>query len=114
MNAQEHWAIFFRYLPDKAKRGKINEIIECEEGIAMASEVLMTISKDEVERARLMSEYKYQLDTQSKLVHAKREGLQKGRQEEKWEIARKMKSRGIAAEQIAEDTGLTQKQVEDL
>jgi hypothetical protein len=33
----------------------------------------MTISKDEVERARLVSEYKYQLDTQSKLVHAKRE-----------------------------------------
>jgi hypothetical protein len=28
--------------------------------IAMASEVLMSISKDEVERARLMSEYKYQ------------------------------------------------------
>jgi predicted transposase/invertase (TIGR01784 family) len=65
-----------------------------------------------------MSEYKYQLDTQSKLVHAKREGrqegLQTGRQEEKWEIARKMKSRGITAEQIAEDTGLTLKQVEDL
>jgi hypothetical protein len=52
MNTQEHWAIFFRYLPDKAKRAKINEIIACEEGIAMASEVLMTINKDEVERAR--------------------------------------------------------------
>ena len=74
MNAAEHWAVFFKYLTDKAKRGKINEIIETEEGIAMASEVLMTISKDEIERARLASEYKYQLDTQSKLVHAKREG----------------------------------------
>ena len=40
MNAQEHWAVFFRYLTGKAKRGKINTIIECEEGIAMASEVL--------------------------------------------------------------------------
>jgi hypothetical protein len=51
----------------------------------MAGEVLMIISKDEAERARLMSEYKYQLDMQSKLVHAKRagkeEGLQEGRQE---------------------------------
>jgi hypothetical protein len=28
----------------------------------MVSEVLMTISKDEVERARLMSEYKYEVD----------------------------------------------------
>ena len=53
------------------------------------SQVLITISKDEVERARLLSEYKYKLDAQSKLVHAKRtghkegleEGLQKGREE---------------------------------
>ena len=48
----------------------------------MASEVLLTISRDEVERARLMSELKYELDTQSKLAYAKQEGerigLQKG------------------------------------
>ena len=42
--------------------------------IAMASEVLMTISKDEIERCRLMSEYKYITDTQSKVVHARRQG----------------------------------------
>jgi hypothetical protein len=74
MTTPEHWAVFFRYLTDKSKRRKINEIVEQEEGIAMASEVLMTISKDEIERARLMSEYKYAVDTQSKVVHAKREG----------------------------------------
>jgi predicted transposase/invertase (TIGR01784 family) len=81
MSLQEYWAVFFRYLTDKGKRGKINEIMEHEEGIAMASEVLMGISRDEVERARLMSEYKYQLDTQSKLVHAKRAGIQEGMQQ---------------------------------
>jgi predicted transposase/invertase (TIGR01784 family) len=66
-----------------------------------------------------MSEYKYVVDLQSKVVQAKREGRQEGRrtgrqegrQEEKLDIARKMKSRGIAAEQIAEDTGLTLKQI---
>jgi predicted transposase/invertase (TIGR01784 family) len=78
MSAPEHWGVFFRYLTDKAKRVKINEIIKYEEGIAMASEVLMSISKDEVERARLMSEYKYQLDLQSKITYAKRQGLQEG------------------------------------
>jgi len=78
MSAPEHWGVFFRYLTDKAKRGKINEIIEYEEGIAMASEVLMSISRDEVERARLMSEYKYQLDLQSRITYAKRQGLQEG------------------------------------
>jgi predicted transposase/invertase (TIGR01784 family) len=81
MDRQEYWAVFLRYLTDKGKRGKINEILEQEEGIAMASEVLMSISKDEVERARLMSEYKYQVDTQSKLVHAKRMGIQEGIQQ---------------------------------
>jgi hypothetical protein len=59
------------YLRDKSKRGIINEIIKHDEGIAMASQVLMTISRDEVERARLLSEEKYILDTQSKVVHAK-------------------------------------------
>ena len=80
MKPQELWAVYFRYLTDKSKRRKINEIVGHEEGIAMASEVLMTISRDEVERARLMSEYKYQLDTQSKMVHAKREGMKEGMQ----------------------------------
>jgi len=78
MSAQEYWAVFFRYLTDKSKRWKINKIIEREDGIAMASEVLKSISKDEIERARLMSEYKYELDLQSKLVTAERKGIQEG------------------------------------
>ncbi|MDR1300842.1 MAG: Rpn family recombination-promoting nuclease/putative transposase [Treponema sp.] len=106
MNAQEHWAIFFRYLPDKGKRGKINELMAYEEGIAMASEVLLSISKDEVERARLMSEYKYAVDTQSKVVHAKREV--------KLEIARNLKALGAPIEQIALATGLTEQQINEL
>jgi predicted transposase/invertase (TIGR01784 family) len=93
----------------------------------MASEVLITISKDEVERARLMSEYKYAVDLQSKVVQAKREGrqeglqkglqkgrregLQKGRQEEKLEIARALKALGDPAEKITRLTGLSPDEV---
>jgi len=99
MSAPEHWAIFFKYLTDKSKRRKINEIIEFEEGIAMASEVLINISKDEKERFRLMSEYKYELDTQSKMVTAKREGIQegieKGRQEGLQEGLQKGRKEGM-------------------
>ena len=83
MSVQELWAVYFRYLTDNGMREKINEIIEQEEGIAMASEVLLEISRDEVERARLNSEYKYQLDMQSKLVHAKREARKEGLEEGK-------------------------------
>jgi predicted transposase/invertase (TIGR01784 family) len=102
MSLQEQWAVYFRYLHDKGRRNKINEIMEHEEGIAMASEVLMTISKDEEERFRLMSEYKYQLDMQSKLTHAMQKGRQKGRQEGRQEIIALIKN-GKPPEEIIKD-----------
>ena len=64
-------------MTDKSKRLKINEILDNEEGIAMASEVLISISKDEIEQARLLSELKYELDTQSNLAYAEQKGEQK-------------------------------------
>ena len=73
MTASDRWAVFLEYLTDRSRRDKINSIVDLEEGIAMAGQVLMTVSKDEIERARLESEYKYQVDLQSKLVTAKRE-----------------------------------------
>ena len=111
MTVAELWAVYFRYLTDRTKRAKINAIIAREEGIAMASEVLITISRDEAEQARLMSEYKYVVDTQSKVVQAKREGLREGLREgskqKAVEIAIKMKKRGTPVDQIAEYTGLS-------
>jgi predicted transposase/invertase (TIGR01784 family) len=122
MTAPEHWAVFFRYLKDKSKRGKINEILEQEEGIAMASQVLLSISKDEAERARLMSEFKGQMDYQSKIGYARREGRREGhreghregRREEQQEIARNLKADGLSIEQISKWTGLTEAQITEL
>jgi len=74
MGNAERWAVFFEYLTDPAMRAKINEIAGRVEDIAMASGVLLNISRNEVERARLESEYKGKLDLQTKLVDAKREG----------------------------------------
>ncbi|MDR0683803.1 MAG: hypothetical protein LBF83_01560 [Spirochaetaceae bacterium] len=106
---------YFRYLPDKGSRNKINEILNYEEGIAMASEVLVNISRDEIERARLLSEYKYIVDTQSKVVQAERngwkQGQKQGRKQEKLEIAGNLKNSGIPAPQIALWTGLS---IEDI
>jgi hypothetical protein len=59
-------------IPDM--RQKLNQIVETHEGIAMAAQVLLAISNDKAERARLMSEYKYVVDHQSKMVLAKRKG----------------------------------------
>jgi len=68
----------------------------------MASEVLMTISRDEAERARLVSEFKGELDFRSHINHAKRE------------IAQNMIAMGLSTEQIVRATGLSKEQVEDL
>jgi len=68
----------------------------------MASEVLLTISRDEHERARLLSEFKGQKDYESNMVYAKRAG----RAERDLEIARKMKEMGDSIERIQTITGL--------
>jgi predicted transposase/invertase (TIGR01784 family) len=99
MTAQERWSVFFRYITDTTKRQTINQILECEEGIAMASQVLQTISRDEVERARLMSEYKYVTDNQSKLVQARRVGHAEGRVEATQEFLSMLNS-GKSIEEI--------------
>ena len=62
MNKSEKWAVYFQYLTDRSKRSIINEIVELEEGIAMASSVLIKVSRDEEERARIMREEKTELD----------------------------------------------------
>jgi len=106
MTASEHWAVYFKYLQDMGKRRKINEILEYQEGIAMASEVIMTLSKDAAERARLISEFKYEVDTRTHINFAKREKTK--------EIAQKMKAIGLTLEQIKETTGLSEEQIEEL
>ena len=86
MSNQELWAVFFRYLNDPGMRAKINQIAKREEGIEMAGTVLLGISRNEAERARLESEYKAEVDLQSKLGGAERKGRREGRQERDKEL----------------------------
>ena len=110
MTALERWAVFFRYTPDKEKRELVNEIIKIEEGIAMAGQVLLQISKDERERARLTSEYKYVVDLQSKMVDARRDGRAEGL----IDVARNLLSEGDSIDRVIKVTGLTREEVEGL
>ena len=48
--------------------------------------MLLNINRNEVERARLESEYKGKLDLQTKLVDAKREGERIGKDKKSMEI----------------------------
>jgi hypothetical protein len=75
MTCQERWGVFFRFLTDLTKRHIINEILKDEEGIAMAGAVLQTISRNQEERLRLITEHKNFMDWQSGMVEATRKGI---------------------------------------
>ncbi|GHV83190.1 hypothetical protein AGMMS50212_05300 [Spirochaetia bacterium] len=104
MTAAEHWAVFLRYITDVSKRQTINKILEIEEGIEMASEVLISISKDEEERAWLRSREKYILDTQSQIATAKWEGREEGMREGQKELLALLKS-GKSPDEILNQYG---------
>jgi predicted transposase/invertase (TIGR01784 family) len=114
MTSLERWAAFFWYITDPEKRDLINEILEYEEGIEMASEVLLTVSRDEIERATLEHELKNTLDLQSKMAEAKEEGMALGFEEGREQTARNMKNYGDPVEKIALITGLSPKVIEQL
>jgi len=58
----EMWSVFLGYADDPKKRKLINEMIDRREALNMASSVLIEISKDEHERAKLRSQRKYEND----------------------------------------------------
>jgi len=81
MSNAEAWAAFFQYLTNEAKREKIKEIINNEEGIAMAVKTMGTFSQKEIDYIRETAEIKARLDWNSYINDAKRKGLKEGREE---------------------------------
>jgi predicted transposase/invertase (TIGR01784 family) len=78
MSAQEMWAIFFRYMADKSKRDKLNEIIGRKEGIKMAANMLYEISQDEQARIQYENELLADLDVRSWVSDALEDGYKDG------------------------------------
>jgi predicted transposase/invertase (TIGR01784 family) len=89
----------------------------------------LTVSRDEIERARLESEFKFALDYQSDMVSSRREGLAEGLEKgetkgwkkrdkearrEKLESARKLKNMGVPPDKIAVGLGFTVEEIERL
>jgi len=99
LEPREAWAVFFQYLTDQSKRVKINEILRREEGIAMAGETLITITDDERERLRLMSEEKAILDKQNEEVHAHKEGRAEAKAED-YKYFLELLNSGLSVEEI--------------
>jgi len=114
MTNAELWAVFFQYLTDPEKRDKIIEIINREEGIAMAVDTLINITKDEIEFARMTTLIKSELDWRSRIGDAENKGRSEGRNEANLENARKMKADNMPVSQICKYTGLSAETITQL
>ena len=64
MNGEEFWALFFAIGSDPKHEDLLDKMITARSEIKMANELLQTISKDENERARYRSRYKFEMDMQ--------------------------------------------------
>jgi predicted transposase/invertase (TIGR01784 family) len=123
MTVIERWAVFFRFIQDPLHRDMINEILTYEEGISMVTAELLTVSQDEIMRARLNHELKNQLDYQSGMVSARRAGYKDAElefegkirekdgkiqalEQQQQQAIQKLRDLGLGDEQIASALGL--------
>jgi predicted transposase/invertase (TIGR01784 family) len=110
MTELEKWAVFFQYANEAKYRETVNRVIKTKEALQMASELLMSVSQDERERAVFRSRRMYQTDLQSNLATAEDRGRRDGR----LSVARNMMKRNRPIDEIIEDTGLTREEIENL
>jgi predicted transposase/invertase (TIGR01784 family) len=110
MTDLEKFSIFFEYADNPTYRETVNKVIESEEVLTLATNVLMTISQDEHERARILSRKKFQMDHASDIATAE----DRGERTKAFEIARNLLSFGDSIDKIITVTGLTLEEVESL
>ena len=114
MTGLDKWSVFFQYAPDLKHRELVNKVIESEEVLQVAGNLLMSISQNEQERAIFRSRRKFQTDLQSDLATAEDNGRIAGRAERSIEIARNALQMKMAIADIVRLTGLTCEEVEEL
>ena len=110
MTGMEKFSVFLKYAPNPDFRDIVNKVIESEEGLAVAGEVLMSISKDERERAIHRNRRIALADRESDRVTADRVS----RTEERFIIAINALRKKISVDDIIDITGLTRAEVEGL
>jgi len=114
MTALDKWAVFLQYASDPGYRETVNKVIESEEVLQMAGDLLMSISQDERERAIFRSRRKFQTDYQSDLATSWDNGVKAGQAKQRIEIARNLLDMKLPLDQIVKATGLTYEEVEAL
>ena len=108
MTDLEKFSVFLEYAANPKYRDTVNKVIESEEVLTVASNLLMSISQDEVERARFRSRRKFQTDLASDLATTR----DVARREERFEIIRNMIIDGEPSEKIVRYTKASREDVE--
>jgi predicted transposase/invertase (TIGR01784 family) len=110
MTDMERFSVFLRYAENLEYRDVVNRVIESKEGLAVAGEVLMSISKDERERAIFRSRRIALADQESNRITL----VQNTRTQRDIEIAKIMIADNEATDRIERYTGLTHEEIENL
>ena len=105
MTGAEMWAVFLAHANKPRHRTLMGKIIAAREGIKVAYDLLTNISQDADERARFRARRKFQMD----LEHSRIVSFEEGKREGKFEIARSMLDRKMPISDIADITGLSEK-----
>ena len=114
MTDLEKFSVFFEYAANPAYRDTVNKVIESEEVLTVASNVLMSISQDERERAIFRSRKKFQMDMASNFATAIDNALDEGERKGVQNVARIMLSNGESIDKIIKYTGLTKDELRSL
>ena len=99
------------YFLENPKSRRVTEKMEENKEIKEAVEKLDSLSEDE--RMQRIADLREKAILDEKAIYAKGldDGIREGKQKEKLEIAKKLKSEGISIEKIKQITGLTEKEI---
>jgi len=107
MTDMERFSVFLRYAENLDYRDIVNRVIESKEGLAVAGEVLMSISKDERERAIFRSRRIALADQESNIITA----VRNAEKQRDIAIAKRLLKAGDSVDKVVAITDLTHVEV---
>jgi len=110
MTDMERFSVFLRYAANPDYREIVNKVIETKEGLTVAGELLMSISKDERERAIFRNRRIAMADQESNRITV----VRNAEQSKALAIARNALQMNLTVDDIIRLTGLTRAEIEDL
>jgi predicted transposase/invertase (TIGR01784 family) len=122
MTDLEKWAIFFRYSSIPELRTTVNKVIDSKEALQMAGDLLMSVSKDERERAIFRSRRMFQSDQDSNIataeyrgeIRGEARGAKIGEKKKALAIAQNLLIAGDPIDKIITVTGLTREEIKNI